>query len=497
MNLINSIPKEHLDAFREYANVCDGTAFNPNVSNEHIFRCWNENKQNLYEILGNNFIISKEVEYKRPQRVLESDIYDTLLNYPHPFIERVTALARNYDSLRWESEPGSEKRNYYARLSLLLYKLTYCDTLAINKLRGETVILSKEFTPTGKDIKIQVGMKAIRALETLAKAYDIYDKEEFEDFRLQHSRCLNDKLFKGNLCLSIHPLDYATMSDNTCGWSSCMSWIETGDYRQGTIEMMNSPYMVVAYLTSSKPYEMGGIGMEWNSKKWRKLYAVTPDLLMGVKAYPYPAEDLDRICLDWLRELASAVDGYGPYENEMCRAQNNGSYYDQERTTYLNMNHMYCDLSHNHLAYFKMDLKNAPEYCLSGESECLVCGRIGSDHIEPNAFDCHDCGDYCYCAGCGSTYRWNEEYWHRGPDGEWICDCCYHDDTMNCECCDELIQCNDTNYIRILVNGVYCISKDICSSCYDKYEEYLERDEYGILRNLEVTKLPPVSCSKA
>ena len=38
------------------------------------------------------------------------------------------------------------------------------------------------------------------------------------------------------------------MSDNNSGWESCMSWRNNGCYRRGTVEMMNSPYVIVAYL---------------------------------------------------------------------------------------------------------------------------------------------------------------------------------------------------------------------------------------------------------
>ena len=37
-----------------------------------------------------------------------------------------------------------------------------------------------------------------------------------------------------------------------------MSWADYGCYRQGTVEMMNSPLMVVAYLTAEEPMHMPG-----------------------------------------------------------------------------------------------------------------------------------------------------------------------------------------------------------------------------------------------
>ena len=481
MSLIDKISSEELDMYREYAAVCS-CGKNESVSNEHIFRCWNNNKQNLYQVLGNNFIISKEVSYERPQRALEDDIIENLIKSDCSLIRKVRGISEEYHHKRWRcSDP--ELRTYYDNVSYLFSVLTYAEVLAKNKYNRGTIVLNKEFTPTKKNIKIQQGMKATRALELLTKAYGIFDKNEFEDFRIKHSQCLNNKIYKGTLCLSIHPLDYATMSDNTCDWSSCMSWVDDGDYKQGTVEMMNSPYMVVAYLTSSAQYNLCvGDDTMWNSKKWRKLYAVTPDLIMGIKAYPYAAEDLDRICLDWLRELASSVEGYGPYETKPHKTQNHRTTYIDERTVFLNMNHMYSDISHGHLAYFKKNLKYKPEYCLSGESECLICGRTGKEFIEHNALDCHDCGDYCTCECCGNSYRWNDESFRRGPNGNYICEYCYDEYLTNCGSCDELAYiedtCEDIGY------------RDLCPRCYDKYKPYLTENEYGDLLQLNLLDLP-------
>ena len=92
--------------------------------------------------------------------------------------------------------------------------------------------------------------------------------EEFEDFRIKHSRILSEKEFIGRLSLSIHPLDFMTMSDNDSDWSSCMSWRTCGSYRRGTVEMMNSPCVVVAYLSASKPMVLDrGSHFKWNIKK--------------------------------------------------------------------------------------------------------------------------------------------------------------------------------------------------------------------------------------
>ena len=56
-----------------------------------------------------------------------------------------------------------------------------------------------------------------------------------------------------------------------------MSWFEKGEYRQGTVEMMNSECVVVAYLESTT--NMTIRDGEWNSKRWRELFVVDENVL--------------------------------------------------------------------------------------------------------------------------------------------------------------------------------------------------------------------------
>ena len=88
------------------------------------------------------------------------------------------------------------------------------------------------------------------------------------------------------LTLSIHPLDYITMSDNECNWSSCMSWRNEGDYHAGTIEMMNSTCVVVAYIAQNNETLENG----WNSKRWRQLFVIHPTCIIASCPYPGPAQ---------------------------------------------------------------------------------------------------------------------------------------------------------------------------------------------------------------
>ena len=88
-----------------------------------------------------------------------------------------------------------------------------------------------------------------------------------------------------------------------------MSWDECGDYRIGTVEMMNSKNTIVAYLkgdtemtraynTYTKNYNF-----KWNNKKWRELFVIDEATLLGIKGYPYAHSELEAQVFNWIKEL--------------------------------------------------------------------------------------------------------------------------------------------------------------------------------------------------
>ena len=66
---------------------------------------------------------------------------------------------------------------------------------------------------------------------------------------------------------------------------------------------MNSPYVVVAYLTASTPYHPNDNDFEWSNKKWRQLIIVDDNFICGVKPYPYHNDNLTAEAIKLVREL--------------------------------------------------------------------------------------------------------------------------------------------------------------------------------------------------
>ena len=94
------------------------------------------------------------------------------------------------------------------------------------------------------------------------------------------------------------------MSTNDYNWNSCMDWTGSGEYRRGTVEMMNSPMVICAYLKSDVQ-QMHFNGYEWPSKKWRAWIVVNKDAILCNRNYPYTNDNLAKVSFKVSPFLAS------------------------------------------------------------------------------------------------------------------------------------------------------------------------------------------------
>lgn len=423
MNIFDKITESELAAIDKYIyNNIDTIDGRRNTDMKWILRCWADAKSEYLEkMFGNSLILSKPVSFQKGIDEIAEEIDKVIFNR-HPkdivseFIDEFFEIEHKY---------SRDNLNYVCLSALIdIY------TLAKNIYNYKTFELENPKNPN-KPIKIQKGCKATKAIGKIAEAYDI---EGFEEFRLEHSRCLNQKALHGTLCLSIHPLDYMTMSDNSYGWTSCMSWEENGCYRQGTVEMMNSPMVVVAYLEGEEPYYIGK-DFSWNNKKWRELFLVTPEMISNVKGYPYRNDNLSKIVIEWLKILAEKA-GIGTYTNNVMEWSSEDRFDIPEleiSQIYISpsTNYMYNDFSNHQLAVFGQELKNRGSYyypCYSGQAECMNCGETDFDMEESDFLVASCCMEVVECDECGRTFYNNENFME--VDGRYICPFCYDEYTI-------------------------------------------------------------------
>lgn len=375
-----------------------------------LLRYWSSEKENMFQMLGQKLIHSRDIEIEASEAELRELVYQRGLTFEHPFVCDV----RNFFAAHFDYS-----------IKACINQLFYADTLASNIYTGKSYTI--DFGDAS--YKMNKGCKVSKALQKINNLF-VHSKH-YEEFRLQHSMVRNVKRIKGMMCLSIHPLDFMTASDNNYKWDSCLSWSAHGDYRQGTITMMNSPYVVIAYIKGEDDY------CGWNNKKWRQFYIVDKKYITCLIQYPYENNYLSKLCLAELRSLAEQNLGWGPYTQEPQSIKAGVNNYIKELNTNitlaLNFTYMYNDFyGDGHFTYFSTGLKSETPVIIKtnveGVDQCMICGKANCiDHSGDLA--CFDCLPYSYCVGCEDREPINDLY---EVDGEYYCSHCYDDLSYCC-----------------------------------------------------------------
>lgn len=276
---------------------------------------------------------------------------------------------------------------------------------------------------SSKTFSIPKGIKPIKAVSLLAKTFNVPLGQGFEEYRILASRVIQTLSQKTlNVNISIHPLDYMTMSDNSNNWSSCMSWSDDGCYKAGTVEMLNSPLVLVAYASSSSPYTPFN-NFSWNNKIWRQLFIFDPSTgIFSIKAYPNENAALTKEILSQLAVLAkknfslepSPIEEYDPDEAN-------------PHAIYFRTNRMYNDFgATTHFASYFPNVQDHKEITYSGLAECISCGEIDFPFNDSEELFCYNVPCWV-CANCGKEFTEDEEAYY-GPNGEGPYDEeCYND----------------------------------------------------------------------
>lgn len=391
INLIDKISDKDKERLINYID-CYGVGKQYFVGLDDWLANWSHANQKLFKLLGEELIREFDFSYTMDTDILYEQIKKLWTDSPFidSFIQFANKTVMSADYIDKDSSQG-------------FIKLCSPDIFKIDKV---TVSIKIKKPGCNKILQISPGMKPMRAFQKIVEYFkDIYTFTDFEEFRLAHSRILNSKEMKGKLCLSIHPLDFITMSDNASNWTSCMNWVHSGCYSAGTVEMMNSNLVLCCYLKSDKNFNFlpdlkkypGFVSngdnscYEWNDKKWRQLFYVTSDIIMGGKAYPYQKESFTKTILSHLKRLAKEnlnwTYQFGPelykdmiHINGIGEIRNNQDWIYYKETTKHNIiwntNKMYNDmLNDNYTDYwcYRNKVKSNKMINVSGKCNCLKC----------------------------------------------------------------------------------------------------------------------------
>ena len=407
---------------------------------DDVLREWAISKQTLYHTLGDKFTVEFPIEYNRPISDISEDCWKETV-YPSKFSTFLDNLT------------GEFKCETNSMYTMFIHHIYNTDNMATNTINIETPILVQH-KDTQKTITIRPGAKYFRALHHLVKECGGKYDNIFEEFRIRISQITNNRSLKGTMCISIHPMDFITMSDNSYGWDSCMRWIDdTGDYRMGTVEMMNSPIVVCAYLKGNEPFDFSwnrnGEFRTWNNKKWRELFVVTPELITEIKSYPYDNEEFTKAVMDTLLALSKENDG-NEYDTEIYWTYSTPV---NSRGTTLRFdtyeNGMYNDFGcyrnrKGHLMHYNSKIMenitdNIYYITYSGAKTCMICGEYIDDYsADSKEVVCEKHGYYTTttCSCCGRRLDSDDVFYSDYTQGEY-CEECYYDMFIRDDILDE------------------------------------------------------------
>lgn len=506
---------------------------------DFVLRHWNHEKENLYHLLDDNLILEKHIEIEVDNTRIERNLeelsesnklmhglsYRTIFYSFWSWINHVSY--HNWDHLTKQRANHWNEGVFREDYSTPVYEVQSSwfdfEHLAKNIYDGPNCVIL--LPDSDKPYQVKNGMRLTRLIDRLLKAYP---ETDFNSDKLNSlidliaiARTSTHSAF--DLCLSIHPLDYMTMSDNDKNWTSCMAWKDhSGDYRQGTIECMNSPATLIAYIKEPNPMDLGIWGgmnsdSHWANKSWRQLFIVSEGAIVADKGYPFQYDAVVSIVLNWLQELAQKNWGI-KYDVTGEISDNPGTVFndkgDEIYTTSgdsidlrVNWGYMYDDIGtlrrHRVVVntaaineYKKITHYSTYDIQGSGVSECMWCGGdiFGSEYCDddetPSLVICDSCStaeERWQCDECGEHYHRDELTYIPDLD-VYLCDDCYNNKIFTDEFTGEMNWVDNMKEVYLalgfnkdeeifVLKAPVCIS-DNCQYDQDIMEKYFKDPEH-------------------
>ena len=321
------------------------------------------------------------------------------------------------------------------------------------------------------------GMKLLKAFK-----YFEADKEVLDAIQTEASRIIQEDKIEGRLCISVHPLDYLSSSENTFNWRSCHAL--DGEYRCGNLSYMCDNATMIVYLRDEYNHELPHFpsSVPWNSKKWRVLLHISEsrDMLFAGRQYPFATKvGLDFILSNLIPKIKlGKINGpdnfWSPWSN----------YYID--TAYDEDNDFHHTLFDKHLPVggelktlkdlvFKKfgarhfdDLNNSNSYRKPYYSVIRHRGWWGTADDVNAKYMRFTIGSKTLCLHCGDSYV-------EGP-GMMVCPSCdcdkYHisgmTDYIECECCGTTIYIDSAVWVgdeARVCTGCAETETSICDRC--------------------------------
>lgn len=435
------------EKYNIFADVEQILSYNTGVdcNASHLMRDWYNGKKRFIE----DYLDGKLI-YEYPEPVTFSLTEEEKKKMMHAFLDWLD------NNFIWSDIPPSQGD----LAALYSFVADNMDDFFINKLRNDITMETTydDMNPNWLHfVTIPAGIKMIKAFK-----YFVRDKKLLSLIQDKASEYLQKEKITGKLCLSVHPLDYLSISENTLGWRSCHAL--NGDYAAGNLSYMTDNCTIVCYLKSENDAlipRFGGI--KWNNKKWRMLIYISNNerMIFAGRQYPFATDAglravrkllLEQLLFvndiswttEWHNERVEEINVPGLLQRP--RPLSNPHYFLGSRSGLVPMNELIEDnaniLHYNDL--LKSTVYTKPYYLLYDP----VYGSYNKTKFK--------IGHNVLCPGCGKTFL---------IDGEFlVCEECNAKakvETCFCDYCGEEVSADDTTVIGNVII--------VCPSCLRDY----------------------------
>lgn len=420
---------------------------------------WERNKEFIYKIFQEDLII------KSKPIILDTSDESTIAKLIQDFLDSISECFPIYAK--------------FEAFELFIDEAIGKEGFTKNKVQKDwhynskdhyTAMMHKHFI-----IDIKKGMKFSKALK-----YFLGDNEAETLKRIQTNYSTFTQKFKskrpGCVFLSIHPLDYLSISDNNHNWRSCHS-LEEGDFRFGNLNYLADGVTMVGYYASEKSFESDlerFDGLNWNSKQWRILIHIKEKdgklVVVYNKQYPYQSPQL-------LTEIDNLL---MPYINAYYKNCNILKEMEELDDYFLKILPLtvdgpgtchYSDLTPGNNTRVRVsnnieDEKQLKHFIMIGEPvNCIKCGNYTA--INELSGTCEDCEEYQRdddegeCSICGEYFHYDDLTYVETDDVH-VCERCYDEYYQTCAICDEIFKSEDTRFNHTL-------DEVQCDECFAKF----------------------------
>ena len=353
------------------------------------------------------------------------------------------------------------------------------------------------------DITITTGSKLIRAFK-----YFVSNEDMLKTIQDEASLIIQENKIEGYLRLSVHPLDFLSLSENTHKWRSCHAL--DGDFCAGNLSYMTDTSTIIAYLCKEKVEQLPRFGPEvpWNSKYWRMLLHFSEDKLMifAGRQYPFYHKNIMDMVLSVICSSGLAEKAYGKNIARLLEAVKTTPWLNERITTMGEIISFKDDplypcwqnrppvaasdlitdtnnaLEYNDVLY---STQYEPSYAFITETifgriikepdyqrvpsleqarfnigkpvKCLCCNKNPITRGQ-GIMICSECEreqkERTYCSLCDEIILRHDYPLHISPDGEVYCERCYNNYVQICENCGKWM--NDAQSSFRLNDKYYC-----------------------------------------